>query len=227
MNNATINKLSLIITLLILSINYTLDSAEAKSPDLLYVGVLETKPLNWGDSVVYEYDSLTKKIVRVLFFKTAKGWGSLEDNIDDKNIYPSKVSWTIAFDGKNLGHFTSKAAPLPGKMRWTLPRDAHHKPITKNLPKVGKPTYEFSGEPGFFVPRPLIVVSKENYIDLEKWKPFSPNKKMINKIKKNYINYVRNLFYKEYNDLNRIKSLKSYSALNGDVLIQICHIKTF
>ena len=176
----------------------------------IYLGALETA----------QTDSI--KIVRVLFFKSGNEWHSLEKVIADSNLYPSLINWFIAFDGKEIGTFHSKIAPIKFKdALWTYPRDAYHSPVEKKLPTIGNPDSNFmswSFEENY---RPLVVVSKDNCNDPENWKPYLPNRTDISKIYPIYKEYILKRLNIDTLDILKLKYLKSYQSNTLNQLIQI------
>jgi hypothetical protein len=77
------------------------------------------------------------------------------------------MTWTIAFDGKNLGIVSSKA-----------PEDSHQYGLgqqqiagTGPVPTVGKRTQEFADASLY---RPLIANSRPYFSDPDRWKPSEP-----------------------------------------------------
>lgn len=111
---------------------------------------------------------------RILFYKEGTRWNALDvRNQSYWNINSNE--WTIAFDGKNLGT-VELMQPKENKKYtddWLFRKDKTYEiKSTSTLPKISNKSKQFSGwcdAPDF---RPLIIVSKPNYEDPEKWKPF-------------------------------------------------------
>ena len=135
--------------------------AQTSATEKTYVGVLDDareEMVNWKPGVAQE------RVVRPIFEKTASGWEEL-----DKASSPSSISWTVAFDGKNLGSVETQATSAKG-----------FTPVQKILtpqsviPSVGAPSQQFAGLLGLGgetkVRRPLIVVSKPYFHDPDGWK---------------------------------------------------------
>lgn len=183
----------------------------------LYLGILETKHVS-------SKDTSRIKIQRVLFrFKNEK-WYSLENDIADSALYPSQAKWIIAFDGKNIGSFSSSMIPLKFKESpWTFPRDAYHIPISKYLPTIGSSTMEFSGWAGYAQPRPLVTVTDTNYSDPEQWKPYKPNRNEIAELASLYENHFRNMEFSWIDSVinSKLEFGKSYISSESDKLLQI------
>lgn len=191
--------------------------------DRLYVGVLETKHVAWPDeSPHFSEKTGTKKVVRVLFYKDRDNWRSLKHDIINSKLYPSKVNWFIAFDGKNIGSFRSSFVPLRYPDVDWAPRDAHHLPSNAtNLPTIGKPTSEFSGWDNYKSYRPLVVVSAANCTDPERWKPFKPNNRLVNLVKKDFLDYLKHKLLVSDFQNTKVVALKSYRSNKNEVLLQV------
>ncbi len=195
----------------------------------IYLGVLETKNSSWVTTNYNPYiDSTSIKIVRVLFYKESDEWKSFENEIENTKIYPSKVSWFIAFDGKQIGEFNSISTPIKYKSyTWTYPRDAYHKPEINDLPTIGKPDNTFSGWQGDIQPRPLVTVSKPFCHDAEQWKPFTPNKEIVKSITPKYKEYLINGKFLDSLKTEQVVLLKCYNSTNAGKLIQFGAKKHF
>jgi len=195
--------------------------------EIIYLGVLETKKGSWPESSHQaKQNSTSKKIVRILFYRSEGEWKSLENEIGNSKIYPSNINWFIAFNGKQIGTLRSSFTPLRFKdAEWTYPRDAYHKTENKNLPTIGEPTKDFTGWSMEMQPRPLVVVSKPNCTDPENWKPFSPNLENMKTIYPVYKKYISRYLDAETIDISEMTYLKSYQSNKFEKLIQVGHIK--
>jgi hypothetical protein len=189
------------------------------SDDVLYVGVLESRSTNWPDWPMENDQELSRK-VRVLFFKKANNWSSLETEITSP-IYPKKVNWLVAFNGKCLGRFKSSLDRPPHKIEWALPRDTFHKPITNSLPLIGEPTEEFSGWLGGHYPRPLVAVSSQNCSDPQKWKPFKPDTESLKLVIPVFRKYLVDRKCPGPLQDKYFTPLKTYKSSDGHKLIQL------
>lgn len=174
----------------------------------------------------YEYK------IKVLFYKNKETWNTLQ--FSSKNKYPKKVSWTIAFDGKNLGTILSTNDSKPLEYFLFYARDKFHLPVAnQSIPKIGKLTFEFSGwlsgYPNGETLRPLVLVSENSYKDPQNWKPFKPNLEIIiillPKLKESVrlvtVDYYTNAKTPYDARAKDIKILKSYKNLSGSKLIQL------
>lgn len=112
--------------------------------------------------------------VRVLFKKVGTEWRAFDYECSLPECltaiakkYPSEVSWTIAFDGKNLGevrsHTPEKFKNYAGIGRQIIDKGA-------KVPTIGGLTAEFSGWITTELYRPLVAISKPNFKDPEAWK---------------------------------------------------------
>lgn len=81
------------VCVLFLVIAISAQTPSGPSSDKTYVGILDDareEMVNWKPGVARE------RVVRPAFEKTATGWKVVDS-------FPARMSWTVAFDGKNLG----------------------------------------------------------------------------------------------------------------------------
>jgi len=136
--------------------------------DNVILGVLEDGP---GKSP----DQSDIWFVRVVFEKDGDNWRafptqtkSYHDLPTLTGSYPKEVTWTIAFDGRNLGKITSQT-----QQQYRYYSEIGMEYITSHgpVPSVGKKSADYAG---FFlvspVYRPLVAVSQPNFSDPEQWK---------------------------------------------------------
>lgn len=207
---------------------FNTDLLHSQSAKNIYLGVLETRRA--GYSTALPDDSVQIKVERVLFRFQNNRWYSLENDIGNSSLYPSKQYWYIAFDGKLMGEFSSTKASLPFKDDpWTYPRDAFHIPQNKNLPTIGKASKEFTGWVFDDQPRPLVTISEPNYSDPEVWKPFNPGNEEMEALKSLYYNHadLLNLDRTDMSNDSKLEFGKSYASSNADKLIQICEVHNY
>ena len=103
------------------------------------------------------------RIIRPAFERTPSGWQQA-----DGLTLPTRMKWTIAFDGKNLGQVQSQATS-----GWDF--TAYQMILTPAaaVPTVGSPSEDFAGIVGYLdtkFRRPLVAVSKPYYQDPDGWK---------------------------------------------------------
>ena len=194
----------------------------------LYIGILETEIEYNANNRLAKNEMIPKeRKARVLFVKQANQWLSLEDKIENAALYPEKSSWTIAFDGKNIGGFSSvsNATQLDKRLRGS-PRKVHHKPSTQQLPTIGEPSPLFQSweHPSNY--RPLVLVSKPNYTDPERWKPFAPEPELKTLVYTIYKSYQEAGLQSEKIAFDSIVFLKSYQSNKNDRLLHVAYKKT-
>lgn len=190
---------------------------------MIYVGALENR-IDLQSEYTYHnnQDTAVKQVVRIIFYKEADEWHSLQNSIGDSTLYPAKVEWTIAFDGKDIGTFHSESQPILFiDATWTYPRDAYHSPVEKNLPIIGSldsnfPSWQY--EKNY---RPLVVISQPNCKDPDNWKPFSPSQKMSEDLYPIYKEYILRTLDIDTVKLSHMVFLKSYQSERSDQLIQL------
>jgi len=142
--------------------------------------------------------------------------------IRDSLIYPDKVNWTIAFDGKNIGKFYSSATPLRFKdSSWADSIDTYHEPETNDLPTIGEVSIEFSSWALQKNYRPLTVVSEANSKDPERWKPFTPDKSIKKTLAPYFKKYMSAVLDLEFSKDTELAYLKSYKSTLDDQLIHL------
>jgi hypothetical protein len=118
-------------------------------------------------------------MVRILFAKKNNEWISLDMQSVGEPYDFSKVIWTAAFDGRNIGQVQTFDPQVTNSFEDTYP-SAKLLQITKktNITKIVNKNREFWGwcnAPKF---RPLVLVSKPNFKDPTGWKSFPPPKKI-------------------------------------------------
>lgn len=140
-------------------------SLRAQEP--LLVGVLEDVPGTFAG------ESNTRR-VRVAFRKVGDRWEAFESNCPDEAClnaapakFPSQVTWTIAFDTRNLGVVTAETPRL-----FDLYGHIGLQTISsgQRVPTVGKRSRDYSGFLDDPVYRPLVAVSQPNVTDPDQWK---------------------------------------------------------
>jgi len=213
----------LLITILILlgSTAHTPHNNTAEA-SVVYIGALETKPIGWPENAYGKGDTAMQRVVRPLFYNKDGVWYSLQDVIGDSSIYPGGQLWHIAFDGKRIGELHSKQEPprFPDAS-WTWPRDTYHSTIEKNLPVIGQPTEAFSGWTGGAAPRPLVVVSENNCLDPQRWKPFEPDTAELPNLLRLYNSYLALMDDVDPVAYTDLQFAKSYKSVNNDQLLQV------
>lgn len=134
--------------------------------------------------------------------------------------YPKEALWTIAFDGKKLGTITTTA---PSKFRYYSGIGRLEIKDQASVPKIGKPTLEFVGWDGKAYYRPLVSVSKANYLDPDNWKPSQASLEVTERLKSQFKKLHPQCECSEFDDIEppcksaaykntAIKIGKSYSS---------------
>jgi hypothetical protein len=115
------------------------------------------------------------RVVRPLFGLAAGGWVALNTVEAARPFDLRDVTWTVAFDGRNLGPVRSIDPGFSTKYAWTYSRDRHLTlQPTPRAPVVSNPKGGFGGWCGSETSRPLVLVSAANFEDPDRWKPFHP-----------------------------------------------------
>ena len=137
----------------------------------IFIGVIEPAPIHYSGEV-----PATPYEVRASFQWKAGKWeafphevSTLQDLNELIAIFPERVSWTIAFHGRNLGKFdTGRPAKwnFYGDIGLLLPNPSEH----ISLIKQGASSFLYWGNDHLPF-RPLVVVSRPNFVDPDHWKP--------------------------------------------------------
>ena len=169
------------------------------------------------------------RTVRVIFKKIGQDWLPFPSDCPDQDClkriassYPSAMTWTIAFDGKNLGQITSRA---PKEFKWYASVGQEEITSVGSVPTIGERSSEFENgndEPAF---RPLVANSQPYFKDPDVWKP--------TQLSSDFVGLLREQFRKKFPSAENcanpdenvpkpwpyadddIKVLKSYSSRNG------------
>jgi hypothetical protein len=125
--------------------------------------------------------------VRVVFRKVGRDWKPFPSNCPDERClktiatsYPREMTWTITFDGKNLGQITSHA---PSEFKWYAAIGQQEIAGAGYVPTVGKRSSEFGGYAEAAVYRPLVANSQPYFKDAEEWKPIRPSQDLISALR--------------------------------------------
>lgn len=103
----------LVAALLLVAFGGAARSASGASGEVV-VGILEYPAPEQLESLQRKYGSRIPAVVRVAFKKESGRWQSFRSDFGDPNrlkaatqFFPTKMSWTIAFDGKPRGRIES------------------------------------------------------------------------------------------------------------------------
>src|ERR1700733_1127830 len=131
------------------------------------LGVLEDIPGEYAGEPDF-------RAVRAIFKKVGDDWQafptktkSYRDLETLPTSYPKEMTWTIAFDGRNLGAVTSRT---PSHFKFYSEIGIEEITSQNQIPTVGMKSVDYSGFRGKPVFRPLIAMSQPNVSDPEQWK---------------------------------------------------------
>jgi len=181
-------------------------SALADQP--LIIGILE-EPSCKQDS---------PRSIRPLFVKKGDEWVALDKKSKAAPYKMDRLTWTLAFDGKNLGQIVSADPKADIKPEWTYSRDYLHAVTAgQTLPNIKNKSGRFSGwcgqAPTYF---PVVTVSMPYFSDPEKWKRSEP-----------YIGDRQALFFafeKSFKKLCMIKSKATTPYQSGPYRLNDLHV---
>lgn len=152
-------------------------------PSEVILGVLEDHPGNYSGEPHL-------RVVRAVFAKQGSEWRAFPSNCQNEaclkllpSSYPQEVTWTIAFDGRNLGQVT---AHTPIKFDFYADAGVEYIISAAVVPTVGKISTEFAGFLGEPVYRPLAAVSQPNFEDPEKWKPARLSREQVEAVRRQF-----------------------------------------
>ncbi len=179
--------------------------------------------------------SSPKAAVRVLFAKRGSNWvpfPTATRSYGDLRLlpqsYPGQVTWTIAFDGRDLGRVvTRRPRAFDSYGDIGLEKVLGVGPV----PSVGKPSMSFSSWTSDTpVMRPLVAVSKPYYRDPDQWKPHRPSQEAITKARSLFRNKFPSasncrgadsaLMPWRYSDAD-IRVKKAYASNNGWAILEL------
>src|SRR5690348_5594558 len=118
------------------------------SESTIILGVLEDNPGYYAGQPNFF-------AVRAVFQKIAGSWKAFPSDCRDQSClttitsnYPQEVTWTVAFDGRNLGHVTSRTSD-----KFAFYSGVGQQEITSTapVPTIGKRSPEYGG----FLYRPV------------------------------------------------------------------------
>ncbi|MCX5727210.1 MAG: hypothetical protein NT030_08670 [Candidatus Saganbacteria bacterium] len=122
-------------------------------------------------------------MVRILFTKKNNEWIPLDKQSSGEPFTYSKVTWTVTFDGRNIGRVQASDLQIANVFEDTY-QSVKLLQIKQgaNIPKVLNKSEDFWGWCNVPKFRPLILVSKPNFRDPAKWKPFMALKETRNQL---------------------------------------------
>ena len=153
--------------------------------EAVYVGFIQDDRRELAKKGANDSSPAKNREVIAAFSREVAGWKTL-DGLNQN------VKWTVAFDGKNLGEVETKPSPAPEVTVNPNPIEASstyahaiHAIVTpaNKVPTIGKPAYKFSGAFGGTVRRPLVVVSKPNFVDPDQWKPATVPSELVQPVR--------------------------------------------
>jgi hypothetical protein len=139
----------------------------------IYIGVLEGPQT---DANQPNPPISSRRHVRIAFQREGSEWKPMDTAFgtpaalaDVSHYYPPSVNWTVVFNGKAIGHISSRD---PGALHWYA--DVGTQIITTaaaHVPVVRTGAGEFVYVINEATMRPLLLVSVPHYRDPQAWKP--------------------------------------------------------
>jgi hypothetical protein len=150
-------------------------TARVQQSDLI-LGVLEDFPGEYAGEPDF-------RAVRATFKKIGDDWqafptktSSYRDLETLPTSYPKEMTWSIAFDGRNLGTITSHT---PSHFKFYSEIGIEDITSQTPVPTVGKKSADYPGSVDTPLYRPLIAVSHPNVSDPEQWKRAQLSQELI------------------------------------------------
>ena len=170
---------------------------------------------------------------RILFSTNGENkWSVFDKDQLKEAISTDKLSWYVAFDGRNLGKISTAETDSSINFDKTFTYASRHKiDDIKKIPIIKNKQNRFGGWSYTPKNRPLILLTKPNYKDLEKWKRIklkdSDKNKFIPYLKKSityaaHCNGAPNYEVKKIKISNEnIEFYKTYQNNKGERLVSI------
>jgi hypothetical protein len=187
----------------------------------IVVGVLEDRPGHYAGDQNF-------RAVRAVFKKNGPDWQPFPSYCPDQDClkriasnYPAEATWTVAFDGRNLGQITTRT---PKEYKWYS--SVGQAEITSGpVPAVGERAAEFAGWLEVPVFRPIVTNSQPYFKDPESWKPAHLSSDLVSLLRERFRKKFPEVTNCENADENAakpwsyrdqdVKILKSYSSRKG------------
>jgi hypothetical protein len=179
----------------------------------LILGVLEDTPGHY-------YGKPNYRSVRVVFRKEGEDWKAFPSDCRDQKClssvaaqFPSRVKWTIAFDGRNIGQVTTRN---PDGFDFYSDVGQQRIASREPVPTIGEPSQEFAGFQNGTVYRPLLANSRPYFRDPEQWKPVQLPPEIAGLLRKQF----RQMFPKVSNCANPEENVeKSWLYQDTDIKV--------
>jgi hypothetical protein len=123
------------------------------------------------------------RTLRAVFKKSGLDWQPFPSDCPDQDClksttseYPSELTWTITFDGRNLGQVRTRT---PKQYEWYSSVGQQEITSSSPVPTIGERSAEFGGQQDAPVYRPLVANSLPYFKDPDVWKPFSLGQDLV------------------------------------------------
>jgi hypothetical protein len=190
----------------------------------LMLGALEDTHGTYADDQYY-------RSLRALFYKSGTDWKSFpSDCISEECLrklaadFPRETTWTIAFDGRNLGQVKSRIPPEIETYSRAGQQQILGTGLKRPVPTIGQRTQEFAGFMDDPVYRPLVAISQPNFKDPDIWKPVTLDAATVAVVRHEFRNKYPKITdceveeLRDYRDVD-IKILNAYGSHAGWRLI--------
>jgi hypothetical protein len=203
-------------------------STQMASAQNIMLGVLEDNPGHYAGDPNF-------RAVRAVFEKKDGEWRPLRSDCRDRaclkaatSSYPTEMTWTIAFDGKNVGHVTGRT-PKDFMSYSSLGQQE----VTSSgpVPTIGVRSSAFGGYADAKVYRPLIANSQPYFRDPDGWKPFAASPELTAELQQAFRKKFPKLCHLSEADHSKLEALryrneevkvvKSYASASHWIIAQL------
>ena len=158
----------------------------------------------------------------ILFVKNIDKWEALDSYEKIKKCDLNRIiKWAVAFDGKNIGSILTTDPNPNFKDVDFWKRDKYFKiENPENAPKILNKARRFDGWAPPPTYRPIVIISQNNYLDKENWKPFKPDKSYI-KILYPYVDAQIDIKLEPELTPNKLMLFRGYKNIKNEKIISI------
>lgn len=163
LRTSSVNPITRVGSALLIAVALLGTRLEAQAPATV-LGVLEQPP---------QCQEHVRIAVRPLFARRADGWVALiaPDSLAPLDL--RRATFTLAFDGRNLGEVHTTDPGFSSPYAWTFTRDHLLEVVPgQSVPQIANRSQRFEGWCDPPAVRPIVAVRAGHYADPERWKPF-------------------------------------------------------
>jgi hypothetical protein len=193
---------------------------------MVILGVLEESSPAQQTRLRQAYGQPAAAVIRIAFHGEGGVWRSFPSDISDAEElaavvrkFPVRLAWTVALDGRALGHLRSMSPD-----QWLAYEDIGLQFIApgRPIPRIGAPAeiYEQWGADAP-VRRPLVVVSGGSVADPEQWRPASPADSALRRAKEDLLPRLKQENSELVVESQDLRLLSAYRSRTGETLLAL------